>query len=311
MLPVSAAIDVLALTNYVSGKPLYAWHSLAVESGPVTSMSGWRVMADFALSDAPPLSSVVVCCGMDGHAQATAPILGWLRNQATRGVRVGAISTGTWVLAKSGLLKNRRFTIHWEDLAAFCEVYPNYDTTSELFETDGPVFTCSGGTAVVDLFLTFIASKHGVTLANEVAEQILHGSIRTPVVAPHANKTMRLGVTHKVVRAAITLMEQNIETPLGISDIAVSVGISTRQIERLFQSYLGRPPKLFYRECRLMRAQGLLRRTGMPVSEIAIACGFNSSSYLAKCYLGHFGRSPMDERNAVRFPQFSIIPESS
>ena len=310
MLPVSAAIDVLALTNYVSGKPLYAWNSLSVETGPVESMNGWRLMADYALKSAPRMSSVVVCCGVNGHTQATPPILAWLREQATRGVRIGAMSTGAWVLAKAGLLKNRRCTVHWEDLTAFREVYPDYETTSELFESDGPIFTCSGGTAVVDLFLTFVATKHGIALANEVAEQILHGTIRTPIEAPLANQTLHLGVTNQAVRQAIGLMEKNLEAPIPVKEIAAAIDLSVRQMERLFRVHMGRTPQLYYRECRLMRAQSLLLRTGLSVSEIALACGFSSSSYLAKCYLHQFGRLPKDERSVPPLTRFQTSSEN-
>nr|WP_085805565.1 AraC family transcriptional regulator [Roseovarius albus] len=180
MLPVSAAIDVLALANYVSGEPIYSWCTIGHRIHSARSMNGLNVQTDHLIEDAPPLINLVVGAGVDGHKQTSTEVSTWLRRLKAGGTSIGAVSTGSWVLAKAGLLEGKRCTIHWEDRAAFRETYPELEVTEAIFETDGPISTCSGGTAVVDLSLTFVAAAHGIDLANKVAEQVLHSETRSP-----------------------------------------------------------------------------------------------------------------------------------
>ncbi|MCG7522360.1 GlxA family transcriptional regulator [Ruegeria sp. Ofav3-42] len=306
MLSVSAAIDALALANYVGQKPLYSWCTISAHPGPVKSMNSLSVQADYSLQDAPPLSTIVVCCGVDGHQQATPQVMAQLRRLRASGISIGAVSTGTWVLAHAGLLKGRRCTIHWEDRASFRETFPDLNLTDALFETDGPIFTCSGGTTVVDLTLTFVAATHGIDLANKVAEQLLHDTIRQPSANHWPVHNLHPGIADPYVRQAVELMEGNLELPLPLETLAARIGISLRQLERLFQMNLGRGPKQFYLECRLQLARSLLRQTALPVIEVALACGFSTSSYLAKRYSRQFGRTPLQERRA-----FSVSAPSS
>ncbi|KIC09300.1 hypothetical protein RA19_16505 [Leisingera sp. ANG-M1] len=298
MLSVSAAIDVLALANYVGGRQLYSWCTISQQDGMVQSMNGLNVQADYSLKDAPYLSTAIVCCGIDGHQQATSEVLAWLRRVKAGGTSVGAVSTGSWVLARAGLLEGRRCTIHWEDRAPFRETFPDLNVTEAIFETDGPVFTCSGGTAVVDLTLTFVAAAHGIDLANKVAEQLLHDAIRSPAAAAALNQRRRLGITNPHVRKAVQIMERNLEDPIPLPEIAVATGLSQRHLDRLFHAHLGRSPKRYYLECRLRLARSLIRQTDLPVFETALACGFSSSSYLAKWYVQQFGSTPLEERRA-------------
>ena len=299
MLSVSAAIDTLALANYVGQQQLYSWCTISQDAGAVRSMNGLSVQTDHTLQDAPPLTAVVVCCGVDGHQQATPEVTAWLRQLRASGTSIGAVSTGTWVLARAGLLNGRRCTIHWEDRAPFQESFPELELTEALFETVGPVFTCSGGTAVVDLTLTFVAAAHGIDLANKVAEQLLHDAIRSPAVTNALNSRPRLGITNPNVRRAVKIMERNLEDPVSLPEIADRVGLSQRHLDRLFRSHLGRSPKRYYLECRLQLARSLVRQTDLPIFEAALASGFSSSSYLAKCYSRQFGTTPRDERRAL------------
>ncbi len=298
MLPVSAAIDVLALANYVGRKPFYSWCTLGQGDRTVTSMNGLSIQTDQLFDTAPHLSNLVVCAGVDGHEQANPEILAWLRRIKTEGTSIGAVSTGSWVLAQAGLLDGKRCTIHWEDRGAFRETYPHLDVSEAIFETDGPIFTCSGGTAVVDLALTFVAAGHGIDLANKVAEQLLHSEIRSPLGMQTINRSRRLGIANAHVRTAVQIMERNLEDPVQLPKIARQVGLSQRHLDRLFRSHLGRSPKRYYLECRLRLARSLVRQTDLPIYEIALACGFSSSSYLAKWYAQQFGCVPLEERQS-------------
>ena len=294
--PLASAVDVLALANYVSGEQLYAWGTIAEATDEVEAMNGFRSVVDWHIDGAPSLNVITVCCGIGGNQQNSRVTRNWLRNRHLKGASIGAISTGSWLLARAGLLDGKRCTIHWEDLQAFKETFPKLRPTSEIFEIDGRIFTCSGGSAAIDMFLSFVTLRHGVTLATAVAEQLVHG----PVRANHTHQRMdlheRIGIIDRNLVAAIELMERHIEAPLAQKRIAESLGVSSRHLERLFRQKLGRTPQLYYRDVRLRHARLLLRSSVLAVSEIAFASGFSSSSYFAKCYHDHFGRLPGQER---------------
>lgn len=93
-------------------------------------------------------------------------------------------------------------------------------------------------------------------------------------------------------------MEENLEEPISPAILAEDVGISTRQLERLFRRYLNRSPKRYYMELRLEKARNLLLQTDMSVINVALASGFTSPSHFSKCYRMHFSTTPYRERGA-------------
>ena len=99
---------------------------------------------------------------------------------------------------------------------------------------------------------------------------------------------------------AAALMEANLEEPLSLDEIAALVGVSRRQIERLFKRYVGEVPTKYYLDMRLRRARGLLLQTAMSIMDIAVACGFQSPPHFSKCYRNMFGHTPSAERQNSR-----------
>ena len=292
----SSAADVLAMANYVSGRRLYRWFSIGIEPGTVDSVSGFKVAADYTLDNAPASSSIVVCCGIGGNQFDNERVGAWLRRRHTHGARVGAISTGTWVLARAGLLDGRRCTIHWEDLAAFRETYPDLDVSTEIFEIDGSIFTCSGGTSAMDMLLSMVAVRHGIELALKVAEQVIVKEIRSEREHQRSELPFRLGIRHRAIVRAVEVMEENLEVPVSLVEIARTIDVSVRHLERLFRRHMNCTPRAYYLQLRLHRARTLLKGTSMPVLEVAAACGFESTSYFARCYRRLFGLPPSEDR---------------
>ena len=179
LLPLSCMVDTLEDANYVSERRLYDWCSLSVGGmEEVVAANGLRLATDYDVRDAPPLDSVVVCSAFNAHLHRSTRLNRWLNQQMDSGARVGAIATGSWQLAHAGLLEGRRCTIHWEDLPSFRETFPALDVSDAIFEIDGPVFTCSGGTGAIDLFLRFVSDDYGADIAAKVAQQIMYQNVR-------------------------------------------------------------------------------------------------------------------------------------
>jgi transcriptional regulator GlxA family with amidase domain len=296
MLAFTSAVEPLRAANRLSGRKLYEWKIISHDGRPVSSSSLIEVLPHGGLDDFEMLPNVVVVAGLSAQFFEDRKLFAWLRRLARRGCRIGALSTGSYTLAKAGLLDGYRCTIHWENLTGFREDFSNLDATGELFEIDRSRFTCSGGTAALDLMLSLMALEHGRTLATQVAEQFIHERIRDTHDRQRMSLRSRLGISHLKLLKVLELMEEHLEEPLPRSDLARRTGLSTRQLERLFRKYLGRTPTRYYQELRLYRARTLLTQTSLSVLDVALACGFVSASHFSKCYREFFRCTPREER---------------
>ena len=241
-------------------------------------------------------SMVIVCSGINVETYHNNSAFAWLREEYNRGVAIGGLCTGAHVLAAAGLLSNKRCAIHWENLPGFSEAFPKANVFADLFEVDQNIYTCAGGTAALDMMLKLIGDDFDDNLVNRVCEQVLTDRVRSPTDRQRLPLRARLGVQNSKVLSIIELMEANLSEPLSLIEIADHVGLSRRQIERLFRTEMGRSPARYYLEIRLDRARHLLIQSSMPVVEVAVACGFVSASHFSKCYRELYSRSPQQER---------------
>lgn len=296
----TASIEPLRLANRASGRSLYEWRLFSRDGAPVAASSGVELRADAAHAEARGIDAALVCAGLEVERHPHRELMAALRRLASHGASVGAVCTGTWVLARAGLLDGYRATVHWENHAGLVAEFPRLDVSQELFEIDRTRFTCAGGEAATDMMLSIIARDHGADLAAQVTDQLIHHRIREPGERQRMNLRTRLGVAHPRLLEVVDLMESRLEEPLSCVELAVAVGSSPRQLERLFCRHLGRSPMRYYLGLRLERARQLLRQTSMPVLAVALSCGFPTASHFSKSYCEHFGCSPSTERRAAQ-----------
>lgn len=298
----TSAVEPLRLANRAAGRALYAWPLFSGDGGPVTASNGVEVAVSRSFAEARGLDLALVCAGLDVQTADHRALMAAMRRLASFGAGVGAVCTGSYVLARAGLLDGYRATIHWENLPTLQAEFPGLDLRQELFEIDRTRLTCAGGTAAADMMLSLILRDHGAELASEVTEQMIHHRIRESGERQRMDLRTRLGVAHPKLVKVVGLMEGAIEHPLSSTELAAQVDLSTRQLERLFCRHLGHPPTRHYLRLRLARARQLLRQTGTPILSVALACGFTSASHFSKSYLDHFGHTPTAERRRVAEP---------
>ncbi|MHA7876089.1 GlxA family transcriptional regulator [Roseivivax sp.] len=294
----AAALETLRLANRMAGETLYSWAILGEGGGKITCSAGTTFELDGDLGQLGRDDTVVVCGGLDIQAGTTKPLLNWLRREARNGHRIGGLCTAAHVLARAGLLDGKRATIHWENQDSFAEEFDEVTLTKAVFAVDGNRFTTAGGTASLDLMLKLLADDYGEGLANAVADQLIYSAIRTDQDVQRLSVPTRIGVRHPKLAEVIRMMEANIEEPISPAALARDVGMSTRQLERLFRRYLNRSPKRYYMELRLQKARNLLMQTDMTVINVALACGFTSPSHFSKCYRSHYRTTPYRERGS-------------
>jgi len=300
LIALANAIEPLRMANRVAERTLYEWHIVSLDGAPVASSSGLQLAPTLDLDSLGKVNVLFVCGGINVRDAVTPPLIKALRRRADAGVPLGALCTGGYALARAGLLNRYRATIHWENVHALREEFPLVDISPQLFTIDRDRYTCSGGTAPLDLMLNLIQRHHGRTVSQQVSEQFMVTRVRDDHDSQYVPLRAQLGFTHRNLTKVAQLMEQHVEKPLSLDAIARQTGLSRRQIERLFQRYLNCVPKRFYMEIRLRRARELLLQTAMPIMEITASCGFQSPPHFSKCYRRYFGHPPSAERRSPR-----------
>lgn len=300
LLACSAAVEALVVANEVLGEERYAPVLLSLEGDTVTASCGSRVMVDADIAHAPALTGVLVVSeslphsGSGGHGDQRVVLGDWLRTQALCGAVLGGLGCGAGWLADAGLLAGYRATAHYAQVALLGERHPQTVFSSNVYEIDRDRISCGAGMAALDLTIAWLARAHGEAI---VAPLLAHfGLDRLRARDERQRAPIAAHVPNAKVSEAVALMEANLQEPLPTEDIARLVGVSGRQLERLFKQHLDDMPSRYYIELRLMRARRLLRHSGQSVLQIALACGFASASRFSNAYRARFGHTPRDER---------------
>jgi transcriptional regulator GlxA family with amidase domain len=296
LIAVSNALEPLRMANRLVGRDVYEWSIVSLGGAEAVASSGLTLAPTLALEKLGPVDIVFVCGGINIRDAVSPALLTHLRRLAERRVPLGALCTGGYALARAGLLDDYKATIHWENLSALREEFPRVRISDQLFTIDRERFTCSGGTAPLDLMLTLIQSRLGSKVSQRVSEQFIVDRVRKDTDRQYIPLRAQIGLANRGLIRVAQLMEENIEKPLSLDRIAKATGLSRRQIERLFKRDLNCVPKRYYLEMRLRRARELLLQTAMPIMDITAACGFQSPPHFSKCYRSQYGHAPSLER---------------
>ena len=277
---------------------MYSWEYFAPDAEPVAASCGITVPTR-ALPTARDLESLIIVAPNTAQTFDHAATIKFLQTLDRQKVSLGSASSGSFILARAGLLDDCRSTIHWENIPVFKELYPQLEVAFTLYEIHQRRMTCSGGIAALDMMLKLIENQYGRKLAQQISQQFQHDRIRTEVDSQQMADRIDLAMNAPKLIDVINLMENNIEVPLALPEIAKSCKLSLRQIERLFHKYRDLTPSQYYLSLRLMHARQLLLNTNNSVIDISIATGFETQSYFTACYRKHFGSSPRNHRSQV------------
>ncbi|MDW3204277.1 MAG: GlxA family transcriptional regulator [Alphaproteobacteria bacterium] len=298
-------IDPFRAANYLSGVAHYTWQLFALTADHEKASNGVQ-LAVRPLSEVgafEPGIGVVSSSWTPERFYDSEIVMASIRSWGRRGIRICGIDTGAFLLARAGLLTGGKVATHYEHIDSFQEVYPEITCTEELICAHNAILTCAGGTASTDLALHILERDHGAELANACARYVLHDRIRLPGERQNVTNRVPFGqTTPDALREAIRLMEANLEVPLAIPDIADAIGLSQRQLARLFRSHTKCSPVQYYRNIRLDRGRSLITQTEMSILSVAVACGFESAEYFARAYRDRFRTTPRSDRIEGRIP---------
>ena len=293
---VGLILDSLRLANEIDGHALYDWQICSWDGRPLTFAGGAQLHADTAFGDAVSCDWLIVVSERYQQFADYRLFLQSLARVGSRTPRVTGIHHGVWWLAMAGQLSAYRVAVNWETYQQFAEEFERSIVTQQIFEIDRDRSTCTGGQATVDFMLAMIARDQGADLAERIADSLGIGVLRSGEERQRIPFVTAPGERHPKLNDALQLMEANIEDPLATDEIAGLVGISRRQLERLFRQYLGAMPSKYYVNLRLTKARTQLQRTSKSVVQISLACGFASAAHFSNAYRDRFGVTPREER---------------
>jgi transcriptional regulator GlxA family with amidase domain len=300
MMSLASALDTMRAANRIAGRDLFDWQ-IATLNGKTARLTCDLLIEPDIVLDADSGGDVLIVIASFNQQYHAGPAHLKLIKRVVRNFSVvGGIEAGSWILARAGLLDNRAATTHWEDLEEFATHFPDVDLKSDRFVIDGKVFTTGGASPTFDFMLYLIRMRYGYPLAIEVSSAFIYDGVHS---ATDTQPLVSLGMLENNeprVAAAIHVMEQHIDEPVGMAQVAREVKISIRMLEYLFRQTLDMSPAAYYRRLRLQTARRMVVDTRLKLQEIAIRTGFNSLSSFSRLFRHYYQQSPGECRRQAR-----------
>ena len=291
-------IETLRIANYLAPSSTFSWEVASFDGSKIIASNGMTATIKTANDNLRSAEFVFILGSWGTEHYHNQKLTAWLRKRARAGERICGVELGSYIVARAGLLDGKSATIHWSWLNGFKENFDRVEVEESLFTLDSKVMTCSGGLAGVDLMLRLIEEINGSSFSGEIADQMLHHPIRYAASPQRSTMGRSTETMRPLLREAMTLIENNIEEPLTVPQIAKVLGVSQRQLERQFKKNVGCTVVQFGLLKRLQNARLLLISTDMSIRQIATASGFNTMSHFAFSFGKFFGRRPSDYREA-------------
>jgi transcriptional regulator GlxA family with amidase domain len=312
----TSMIEPLRAANEIAGVDAFGWTLVSEDGGRIEASAKVWFEPDLSLGQCENLNQLFLLSGPATpfvHASASEAKL---RKLARHGMTMGAVSGGVFPLARAGLLEGHIASVHWCYETAFAAEFPRLETTEDVIMIDRRCLTASGAAAAFDLSLHLIEETLGADVATEVACWFQHPLVRGQGVTQR-KPTFAAESTHDmlppIVRQSVEIFADHIEDPINIADVAREVGVSARQLERMFRKTTGDTPLGYYKSLRMHKARQLLLYSKDSMIQIATAVGYTSSSAMSKSYVDVFGIHPKEDRkkiNMFRVRENVIIPSA-
>lgn len=292
----SLTVEAFSVANLLAKKDIYKCTIFSGASDPlesiVTSSNGMKIQTDKHISQFERADLICLCAYHGASRFHNDSLHQLLKRHYTSGGSLASLSSGSFIFAKAGLLKNNTCTVTSEQEEVFRELYPNIPLQESLYTVGNRIFTCRGGTTALDMMMYIIGMDFGTELTEQISVRFQADKIRTLDEINKSNQHLKLRLKSPALGAAVEIMEANIEEPYSIEAISEMIGTSVRQLELLFRKHFQTTPNKYYLKLRLQRVLKLVEGTLLPLSEIANACGFSSHSYMGQCFRKEFGDHP-------------------
>lgn len=292
----AATVEPLRAANLLSGKELYRLHHFAIDDVSADSSGNLSVAATRSIREMADLDFLFVVAGGNPETFKDDAIFRHLRQLSNSRMILGGVSAGPFLLAKAGVMSDRRMTVHWEHSESLIEQMPNLLLARSLYVIDRDRMTCAGGTAPLDMMHALITGHHGSTFAARISDWFMHTKVRPAGGQQRAGLVERYNTTNKFLISTIEVMENHLADPLSLGQLAKVSGLSKRHLNRLFTGHFQIGTMTFYRRLRLELSHRLCQQSTLSITEIAITCGFSNSAHFSAAFKATFNQSPSELR---------------
>lgn len=294
LLDVTALSDVFAEANRVAGVAAYRLQVISEERTPLLTASGLRLLPDRLTRDPDePADTLFITGPLTVPEPPGSALQAWFRRQAAAARRFGAVRTGAFLLAASGLLDGRRVTTHWRYADQLASQFPAAMVQpGRIFVRDGSLFTAAGAAAGMDLALALVEDDLGAAAATMVARQLTMALQRDGGQAQLDVQLASQLATRPSIRDVVTWIRADPSRDLSIAELRRRAAMSERNFARVFRQETGMTPAEFVEFTRVDAARRLLRETGLPLKSIAVGCGFGSADALRRAFVRRQGMTP-------------------
>ncbi len=293
---VASAIDALRVANTLLERAHYAWALVSDTTRDVPSSSGIALRADEMLAELKEFDLLLVCGSFKPHKHVRPDTQRLLRRFARHGRMLGSMEAGVFHLASSGALDGHSVTAHWANMPAYAKLFPKVRFVRDVFTFTEKRVSCAGGLSGLDLMARLVKRDFGASFAQRVANLLLapwlreEGEPQSGLMALSGNRVPR------PVQEACRMMEQRLDAPIPVGEIARRLRLSRRQLDRQFKQVFAATTAEVGLQIRIARARKLLRSTRMELDEVAESCGFASTAHFSRTYKKIFGTTPGRER---------------
>jgi transcriptional regulator GlxA family with amidase domain len=277
------------------------WTVLGRPGEAIRSSCGLEVLPQQPLESPERFDYVVMVGGLLHGGQRLVPgTLPFLQQAARAGVPLVGLCTGSFVLARAGLLKGHVACVSWFHRDEFAAAFPEVSmAASRQYVIDRQRITSAGGTSVVHLAAELVERHLGKAAAAKSLRILIQGR-QTPSRALQPEPVLAHPTQDHVVQQAMLQLENGQNAVVSVASVAAALGLSTRQLQRRFQGAIGLTPNAFKQQLRLARAAWLLEHTDLPVTQVALDSGFGDASHFSRAFLTRFAQRPTAYRARIQ-----------
>lgn len=300
----SLAIEALSVANALWGAAVYEYRLYSGDVDPaateVFSSNGVSIKVSGHCSEIEDSNLLFICAYKKAAVYDGTALFSKLKALKRKGCRLASLSSGSFILARAGVLGANSCTLFSEQMTTFKELYPSVAVEESVYTVGNGVFTCQGGTTALDMLLYIIGQDHGAEFALRVSHQFCQDRIRTQDEIQNSRRYLELRMKSLCLGAAIEIMENNIDAPYPIEVLAEKIGTTVRTLEHVFRVHESTTPVNYYLQLRLRRARTMIEDTLLPIATVAQATGFASQSYFTKRFREAYGFSPSQLRSVKK-----------
>jgi transcriptional regulator GlxA family with amidase domain len=309
ILDVTGPCEVFSQADRASASREYDLDVVSPDGAAVTTSSGVQLIADRSFHSCRGRIDTLMVAGGLGTREAARDerLVSWLRLAARRSRRVASVCTGAFLLARAGLLDDRRATTHWASCAALARNYPSIDVDPDpIYVRDGDVYTSAGVTAGIDLALALVEEDLGSAAALRAARNLVLFFRRPGGQAQFSSALAGQSASRSSIRELQAWLADHVAGDLSVSALAERSFMSPRNFSRVFTRETGVTPGAYVEALRVERARALLETTDLPVEDVARRCGFGTPETFRRAFGRRVGVNPTRYRTS--FATAQVIP---